>query len=263
MAVFINTCLFRSSELAKKIREYAKRYGKDAAFEVLAKFDEPDFAPALEKCKSPLKKCRTAFHSPVWLAEPSAPKGSKEYERTMEMNRETAKFAEAYGCEHLVWHLNNCKVDPKNKEKMLWDALDNLDEIKKMFSFCDVYVENSGTLFDSSLLLGQSEFTEIAQHQKWQVLVDLGHANANGWDIYKLMDDLKGQIKALHIHNNFGRKDLHNRIHEGNLDVIDILTKAKNIIPDAKWIIEYIHPEKEGAPLMEDFDEIIELKNRK
>ena len=259
MRVYINTCLFKSGELSK-IGEYIDRYGDSVGFEILSKFDEPTFGAELEGCVPLAARTRIRFHSPVWLAEPSAAKGTAAYEETMRMNRLTAEYARRMGCESVTLHLNNCAVKDGCREEVLRNALDNLVEFREMYSFTRVFVENAGTPFQRSALLSQEAFTALCRREGWDVLIDLGHANACGWNLYRLLDELGDQICAFHIHNNDGVRDLHARIGDGTLDVPAFLRAAKRVVPAAAWILEYISPDKEGLPLREDFETLLRLR---
>ena len=84
------------------------------------------------------------------------------------------------------------------------------------------------------------------------MLIDIGHAHANSWDIKRLIGDLKMQIRAFHLHNNDGVHDLHNRITDGTLNFPEVVSCIRSEVPDADLIIEYTRPEYHGQPLLED-----------
>ena len=151
----------------------------------------------------------------------------------------------------------------KEKETMLKNALENYKELQEMFaSFdCAIYVENTGTIEQHNMLLDQAEFTDLCRREKFDVLIDIGHANANGWDLEKLICSLAGQIKAYHLHNNDGRRDLHNRILDGTLPFQSIMGTILSKTPNAELIIEYIRPELAQAALFEDIEKVQSMVN--
>lgn len=259
MSIFVDTCLFATGQL-NRIGEYIDRYGDKIAFEILAKFNEDTFGDELENCLLFKDRCRFAFHEPAWMAEHTAPEGTEEYARTSAMLKDTQKYAKLYKSEHLVYHVNNCVVTEETRKDQLETTLRHLEDVRKQFDWCPIYIENVGTTISHNVLFTQEQFTQMAKSENWDVLVDLGHANACGWDLYRLLRDLEGQIRAFHIHNNDGIHDLHARFREGTIDAVKFLGEAKRAVPDAKWILEYIHPEKEGAILREDFEALLELK---
>ncbi len=258
MSIFVNTCLFATGKL-KKMEEYIDRYGDKIAFEILGKFNEDTFGGELEECLRLKDRSRFAFHEPAWMAEHTAPEGTPEYERTSSMMEDTKKYARLYNCEHLVYHVNNCVVTEETRKTQLETTLRHLGDVKRQFDFCPIYVENVGVSVAHNTLFTQEQFTQMAKSENWNVLVDIGHANACGWDLFRLLRDLEGQIKAFHIHNNDGVHDLHARFREGTVDVIKYLSEAKRAVPDAKWILEYTDSEKEGDVLREDFEALSEL----
>lgn len=261
MSIFINTCLFPVGEL-DLINHYYDTFGDDICFEILSKFDDPNFEKDLDNLLINCPKSRFAFHEPVFLAEHSAKPGSEQYNKTMKMIDLTDKYARKLNAEHLVYHINNCKFDHFNRENLIKTSLKNLEEVKSIFNYLDIYFENVGIDAIGNNLFSQDEFCQLCKDKKFDVLIDIGHANANNWDLYKLIDCLGSQIKAFHIHNNDARFDLHNRIYDGTFNIDKFLTYSKKIIPNAKWIIEYIDPKYKGDSLKEDFKSLIKLQKQ-
>ena len=200
--VYVNTCVFGTKKM-NLLPDYIEKYKGQIGLEVLSMFDLPDFEQKLEKYLPVLQACPISFHGPVFCVEHSAPKGSKEYDESMFHIRKTLKYAKALKSTHLTMHLNNCVVDPEAKERMLSNALDNHMELQALFGDfgCQIYVENTGINYKKNVLLNQDEFTELCIKKHFDVLVDVGHASANQWDIPKLITNLKDQIKAYHLHN--------------------------------------------------------------
>lgn len=258
--VFINTCIF-GTEKMPLIADYARQYRGRIGFEVLSMFDLPAFELELESLIPVLETCPVTFHGPVYCVEHSAPRGSAAYEETMYHIRKTITYAERLHSGHLTMHLNNCVVEEGQKQAMLCNALENYKELADLFGAfgCRVFVENTGTKVQKNMLLDQDEFTELCIRKDFEVLIDIGHANANGWDVPRLIRDLKGRVRAFHLHNNDGIHDQHNRLRDGTLDFDAVMKVIAEETPEADRIIEYIRPDQEGEGLREDIELLLGL----
>lgn len=251
MKIFVDTCVLPRAKL-ETAKIYREKYGSDLGFELLSMFDLKDFEGNLKENISLFEEGPIDFHEPVWGVEHSAPKGSAAYEEGMYHIKLTKKYADILRPKNMVFHLNNCVVLSDMKKQMLKTSLENLDEIREMFSNVRILVENTGTDIDGNKLLDQDEFTDLCKDENFDVLIDVGHANANAWNIKKLIEDLKDQIKGFHLHNNDGVHDLHNRLNDGTIDFDELMPFIKLKVPQASWIIEYTRPIYHGQPLIED-----------
>ena len=250
MNLYIDTCVLPRSQL-QTAGIYREQYSS-LGLELLMMFDLPDFEENLKQNLDLFKAGPLVFHEPVWGVEHSAPKGSKAWEDGMYHLRLTQKYAEILHPPAMVVHLNNCPVKPGMKDEMLRTALQNIEEMQEMFPGVTLLYENTGTKADGTILLNQAEFTDLCRGRKFPVLVDVGHAHANGWDIRKLVRDLQGQIRGFHLHNNDGVHDLHNRLEDGTLDFRELIPYLDETVPDAFRVIEYSRPAYHGEPLLED-----------
>ena len=258
MKIYINTCVLPRCRL-ETAKIYREAFGDKVCFEILPMFDLPDFESNLEANIDFLREGPVSFHEPVFCVEHSAPKGSPEYEETMRHIMLTKKFADILHPVHIVYHLNNCKVTPETKGSMLKTSLENLEEIREIFSGVQIVIENVGTEVKGDRLLDQEEFTALCREKNFDVLIDVGHANANSWDIRRLIHDLRTQIRAYHLHNNDGVHDLHNRLNDGTINFAELMPYIRSETPDARIIIEYIRPEYHGQPLTEDIETLCRM----
>ena len=251
MDIYIDTCVLPRAQLQTG-RIYRERYGSSLGFELLMMFDLPNFEANLDENLELFSGGPLIFHEPVWGVEHSAPKGSKAWEDGMFHLRLTQKYAEILHPSAMVVHVNNCRVRPEDREDMLRTSLENLEEMREMFPGVELLFENVGTKADGTMLLNQAEFTDLCRARQLPVLIDVGHASANGWDIRKLVRDLRGQIRGFHLHNNDGVHDLHNRLQEGIIDYKTLIPYLDETVPDAFRVIEYSRPAFHGEPLLED-----------
>ncbi len=258
MNIYIDTCVLPRSHMETG-NIYRDRFGAGLGFELLMMFDLPDFEANLRANSSLFSGGPLMFHEPVWGVEHSAPRGSQAYEEGMYHIRKTQEWAEILKPASMVYHLNNGVVPSEEKERMLKTSLENLEEIRDMFPAQQILVENTGTMWDRTALLTQMEFTDLCRRERFPVLIDVGHANANGWDIPKLIADLKEQIRGFHLHNNNGIHDLHNRLRDGTLDFPSLIPLIAHTLPDLPMVIEYTRPTFHGNPMIEDVEYLKEL----
>ena len=109
----------------------------------------------------------------------------------------------------------------ERREEMIRVSRENYREIAELFKphQIPVVVENAGVLDRGNMLFDQDAFIQLCREEHYPVLIDIGHAYANGWDLAQTMEALKDQIVAYHLHNNDGVHDSHQRIFHGTLDL--------------------------------------------
>ena len=166
----------------------------------------------------------------------------------------TATLAKEIGAKDFVFHHNNKVITDENKAETIRESAVNLQELTKLLASYDVQllIENAGVKSRSNMLFDQDEFIEMALNEENNVLIDIGHMHANGWDFEKVMEKLSDKIVSYHLHNNDGNQDSHARIHEGTLD-FDLFEKLyKRYTPEAELVLEY------GYDLSGSFVEIAE-----
>lgn len=253
MDLYIDTCVLPRCAL-EETAGYRVRCGKELGFELLPMFDLPDFENNLIQNLGILSEGPLIFHEPVWGVEHTSDKGSPAYEESMYHLNLTGKYAEILHPTHLIFHINNCTVTREHRERMLANALSSLEDMRFRFRDQEILIENSGVRANHTMLLDQDEFTELCTEQDLKVLIDVGHAHANGWDLEQLIGSLKSRICGFHLHNNDGQHDLHNRIREGTLDFGRLMRYIGRTVPDAFRVIEYTRPEYNGEPIWEDIE---------
>ena len=258
LPVYIDTCVLPRSRL-ETAELYRKRFGTELGFELLMMFDLPDWEENLKRNLSFFSQGSLIFHEPVWGVEHTAARGSVAWEESMFHIRLTQKYAQVLRPSDMVYHLNNGIIPDEKRDTLLKTSLENLKEMRDLFPDVRLLVENTGIRSENTSLLDQNEFTDLCRDQYWDILIDVGHANANHWDLFRLVHDLRDQIRGFHLHNNNGKADQHNRIHNGSIDFDRLLPFLKAETPEALWILEYTRPEYHGEPLMEDIDSCYRL----
>lgn len=239
--IFISTNFLKPHEIGRIIyyvKNIEKKLSIPIGIEIFPFWDELNYENDIIDNLIELQKHYISFHDP-YNTEHTAPYNSHEYIKTLNDFLKTISYGNILNAKHIVFHHNNCKVK-NNKEVLIQESIKNMTYLN---SICKNYnipllVENAGTIFDENMLFNQEEFEYYCKNQDYDVLIDLGHAFCNNWDIDKLIKNIGIRIKAYHIHNNYG-KDSHNRIFDGNLDFNHILQLYHQYTPNADLIIEY------------------------
>ena len=251
MNLFVDTCVLPRSRL-ETASLYREQFGPELGFELLPMFDLPDWEENLKANLPLFTHGPVCFHEPVWGVEHTAPRGSAAWEEGMFHLRKTKEYAEILRPRFMVYHLSNCVIPAEGRENMLRVSLENRKELQDFFPDVTLLTENTGIRADGTLLLDQEEFTALCLDRNMDVLIDVGHANANSWDLFRLISDLKDRIRAFHLHNNDGIHDLHSRLRDGALDFRNLIPFIARNVPDADLVVEYTRTEYHGVPLCED-----------
>lgn len=262
MNLFLSTNMY-NAETFPRVEDYISRYGDRLGIEVFPLFHDPSFERELKALLPALKEVPITFHEPYYKAENTAEKGSPEYRRTTDYFKRTLEYAAGLHARHIVFHHNNCRVDGKTKEErdeLLQQACERYrfyEELAEPYGI-PVLAENVGVHSRGNVLLEQDAFVKLCKKENYPVLIDIGHAHANGWDLTGLLKDLKDQIHAYHLHNNDGVHDSHQRIHNGTLDIGHFLKTVRENGKDADLVLEYardVEPDEKG--IKADIDEMM------
>ncbi len=258
MRLYIDTCVLPRCRM-ETAAVYRERFGPELGFELLPMFDIPEWEENLKKNLSLFAEGPLTFHEPVWGVEHTALPGTPGWEESMHHMRMTRKYADLLHPSSMVVHLNNCPAPACARDGMLRSALTRLEELRKMFPDVPLRLENTGTTADGTTLLDQEEFTGLCLERQFDVQIDVGHANANGWDIPRLLEDLKDRIRGYHLHNNDGIHDQHRRLGDGSIDFGRLLPLIIRKTPEAELVIEYTRPDLHGEPLCEDIAAVLSV----
>ena len=260
MALLISANMYKADEL-HRVLSYTDLYN-GIGVEVFPLFDKEEYEEELKYCIPQLEKVPVSFHGPYYKAEHSAPQGTEAYEKTMNMVAKTLEYSIKLNSRYFVFHHNNCRVTEDKKAEMIDVSCKNFRTVEEMYRSYNipVVVENAGVIDRGNMLFNQEEFIKLCKSENYKVLIDIGHANANGWDLFYVMEELKEQIVAYHLHNNDGVHDSHLRIHNGIIDFDKFIKEALNITPSAELIIEYcmdVADDEEG--IKKDIEEILSV----
>ncbi|RGY98543.1 TIM barrel protein [Clostridium sp. AM58-1XD] len=240
MALLISTNMYRAGEL-KNVTEYLELFQGKIGVEIFPMFHEKGYEELLEECLVAFSKVPVSFHGPYYQAEHSAVDGTELYDRTMEMMELTMKYADRLNGRYVVFHHNNCKIDEGKADVMKEVSCMNYRRLREMYAphKIQLLVENAGIRAYGNMLYNEHEFIELCRKENYPVLIDIGHANANGWNLYNVMEQLKDRIVAYHLHNNDGFHDGHRRIHDGTLNFKSFINAYERMTPQADLVVEY------------------------
>lgn len=241
MKILISTNILPTEKLTEIKKFLAPLQGTGVGVEVFPMFHMEGFEEELQECMETFQELPISFHSQYYQAEYNADKGSELYNKTMEYFEKTLSYAKKLHSSYIVFHHSNFPVTGKNKETLYQNAEEMLDTLNKVGEEAGVplVIENAGVKSIDTMLLDQKEFIETCKKHDNKVLIDIGHANANGWNLKQVMEELKDKIVSYHIHNNDGEGDLHQRIFQGTLDFNQFLEWYNQLTPEADLVIEY------------------------
>lgn len=180
-------------------------------------------------------------HPPAWDVNVAAPIRALR-EAAAVLNKMSLGICKELGSRQMVYHPGYYDRDSafsKSRARGFSYAL--LEELAEMASPLGVTLafENIGgpaaTLFD------QNEFIHALDHTAENVkyLLDVGHANMNGWNIPYVIDALSERLCGIHLHDNNGKCDAHSPIGTGTIPWKQVFASMKRLPPECIFILEY------------------------
>ncbi|MBC2582092.1 sugar phosphate isomerase/epimerase [Clostridium sp. DJ247] len=259
MNIYISTNLYTPSELENIFPLLDKINDKNIGIELFPEWHDRQFIDILDKNLDKFENYHISLHGPYYHTEHSSEKGSIEYENSKEYFRSTLELSKQLNSRYIVYHHNNCRVKLENRIEMISNSTENLLELNELAKAygVDIVVENAGVLSRNNMLFDEEQFIEIAKGIDNKILIDIGHAFANNWNLNHVISELKHRIVAYHLHNNDGVEDNHNRIRDGKLDIDGFFEIYKKYTPSADLVIEYSkNCRKDVDGIIKDVNEI-------
>lgn len=204
------------------------------------KWDEMEaLFPALTEQLRALDVAYTV-HPPAWdinlTSENKAIREASflEYKKAIE-------FAGRIQAHYVVIHPGFCFAPPFDKELGKRRAkmyIQQLCEIAKPLNVT-LAIENVG--YNGTSLFTQEEYEhflgDVDSSAKY--LLDIGHANLNGWDIAAVIYHVKDRLAGLHVHDNDGHGDQHLPIGEGTVEWASIFEVLRTEQIVCELVLEY------------------------
>ncbi len=241
MKIYVSTNMYRAEDFPMVLDILNAIPDEEIGVEVFPMFHVPAYEAVIDGCMEELKQVPITFHGPYYQTEHSAKKGTEAYERSMNFVKQSMGYCNSLqGC-HMVFHHNNCVVTEENKADLIGTAQENLAELNELAKEAGItwVVENAGVKSRRNMLLNEAEFIAECLRIENPILIDIGHAYANGWDLECVIETLQDRIVAYHVHNNDGYEDNHDRIYQGINDFDEFLKMHQMYTPDADLVLEY------------------------
>ncbi|MBM4761148.1 sugar phosphate isomerase/epimerase family protein [Bacillus sp. B15-48] len=186
------------------------------------------------------------IHPPAWdINLTSENKAIRE--ASFHEYKKAIEFAGMIGASHVVIHPGFCfspVFDKKLAQKRALEGIHRLCEVAKPLNV-RLAIENVG--YNGSGLYTAEEYAQLLDgvDETAGYLIDIGHAQLDGWDVPKVIESVKERLIALHLHDNMGESDDHLPIGEGIMDFKKVLAVVNQHKIDCELILEYAP----GTPL--------------
>lgn len=241
MKVCYSDLVLITNEIVENVEKLIQ-HGADAV-ELLMdgdKWDEMEaLFPALAEQLCALDVAYTV-HPPAWdinlTSENKAIREASflEYKKAIE-------FAGKIDAQHVVIHPGFCFAPQFSKETGRQRAkmyIQQLCEIAKPLHVT-LAIENVG--YNGTSLFTQKEYEAFLEgvDSSAKYLIDVGHANLNGWDIASAIYHVKDRLAGLHLHDNDGKSDQHLPVGEGTIDWSSIFDVLRTEQIDCELVLEY------------------------
>lgn len=250
MGIYISTNLFRPRDLenifplvdkVKEALKLEKIEDEKVGIELFPEWQSEIFEEVLRGNLEKFKSYNISLHGPYYKTEHSEKCGTEGYDRAIDYFTRTLQLSKDLKSEYIVYHHNNCKITNKDKREIIKVSSENLLELNKLSKEYDanIIVENAGVKFNDNMLFDEDEFIDMAKSIDNTILIDIGHAFANGWNLERVIKELKDKIVSYHLHNNNGINDSHDLITNGKLNMDEFMKLYKEYTPKADLVIEY------------------------
>lgn len=186
------------------------------------------------------------MHCPAKDINLLAKEGSLPYRYTFARMEGVLESCQKLGCRYMVLHTNVTALPLTGDLQMLQEI--GIERIGKVAEIAEKYgvtiwVENVGTIYRKTLLYTYDAFLNLfSQLPQVGALIDVGHAHINQWNIPELIHTLGTRLKGMHLHDNFGGRDVHIRMGSGTVDFEGIKEAVSQLEESPNLIVEYLMP---------------------
>lgn len=193
-------------------------------------------AELLKGCGVPL-----TVHPPAWDVNAAAPIAALR-DAAARLNAMAARLCAELGGSSVVFHPGYYDGDSnfsKTKARdRCYEQLEKLINVAKPLGLTIAFENIAGprsTLFD------RREFVRALDSVDGCVrfLLDVGHANMNGWDIPGVIEDIADRLCAFHLHDNDGGADSHLPMGRGSVDWERVFAAMRPLPESCLYVMEY------------------------
>lgn len=174
------------------------------------------------------------MHGPICPLHPSSDDMEKSRATSVAYSR-AIRQAKRLGARHLVFHHG----DPPERLTLAW-----VDKCARFWTnFLDRNADADIEIHLENIREGDprilAEVVDAVGHPNFSLCLDTGHANcftsvpAPEWPRV-----LGSRIRYVHLHNNYGRRDEHLGLTDGNIPMRELLEALEEYSPEANWAFE-------------------------
>lgn len=212
---------------------------------------EPDNASDFEKTLKLLDTIEfeeVAFHGPYKTCILSD-SDEENWQKALETYIQCFEIVKRYNGSYIILHTS--EYHEENSDIALIKAkIIKLVELGKKYGV-KVILENVG--LKEEAIFSEKKYFKFLKDEKYQTVLDIGHAEINGWNIFDIMKENSDSIFAYHLHTNDGELDLHQSIRKNDFNINKFLDILKRGIRVNRLVLEY-SPSVEKKTLISDFN---------
>jgi len=169
-------------------------------------------------------------------------------EESIKQHKRSLDIAKFLGVDVYVIHAGSFYPGDKNTISKGFDRLySSIDELLILAKEYDIVLAienhpvNENGIFNNPKTM--KKVIDDFNSSYLKVTLDLGHANLTKFPVIKYIEELKDNIKHIHLNDNDGIEDLHLVYGKGNLDSNNLIKRIKNIGFDGVGILEIWAPD--------------------
>lgn len=226
--------------MAERIRQMTPSVGLEFFFDELPSCHAYYYQFRMEEL---IETHRVSMHCPLEGCDPLADEHTALWQYTLAQHECCFDLARRLEIRHVVYHPNSLmpfdsQLLPQKRQR-LSERLQFFKELAARYQLT-LRVENVGFASAGNLVLDETAFTELLlAHPDLQVLLDIGHAHVNQWQIPLLIAKLGGQIGGYHLHDNDSHSDEHLPIGCGTVAWSPLWHSIATFTPTADLTLEY------------------------
>ena len=137
--------------------------------------------------------------------------------------------------------------------------LHHIEALAQRMQGAVMVIENVG-LNQYNLFNEEEYMALLSEFPTAKSLIDVGHAQVNGWNFEQFIRELGPRITAFHLHDNDGKHDQHLPIGTSSIDWPHLLMILKNYTPQAVLVLEYANGTFQTADTLMEHIETVRKK---
>lgn len=162
-------------------------------------------------------------------------------EATWKLHVDSLEFAAQIGAKQVVLHpgfYGSPAFDKKEAQQRAMELTAKIADIAKSLGL-KLAFENVGYHGQSLFTADEYACALNGIDETVGYLIDVGHANINGWDVPALIRRVAPRLCGLHIHDNNGNSDQHLPIGDGTMEWNSIYEAMGEVPAACEFILEY------------------------